>query len=222
MRQRRGILRVLTFGQVAALILSLGLAGTTQHSAAREWNEELLEAIRNDFARPTVHARNLFHTAIAMWDAWAAYDLVAHNYLHQEKATAVDVAAARREAISYASYRILSARFAISPGTDKSLPSFDATMAELGYGIDFTDVTGDSPAALGNRIAATVLAFGASDGGNEANDYSNRFYEPRNPPLFPTIIGNPDIVDPNLWQPLSLKFFVGQSGIPFPLGAPPS
>ena len=32
-----------------------------QHSVARDWNEELLDAIRIDFARPTVHARNLFH-----------------------------------------------------------------------------------------------------------------------------------------------------------------
>ena len=31
-------------------------------SVARIWNEVLLEAIRNDFARPTVHARNLWHT----------------------------------------------------------------------------------------------------------------------------------------------------------------
>ena len=113
--QCQGTLRVLLWGLVAASVLSFGLAGPAQHSAAREWNEELLEAIRNDFARPTVHARNLFHTAIAMWDAWAAYDAVVFNYLHHEKATTVDVAAARREAISYASYRILSARFAISP-----------------------------------------------------------------------------------------------------------
>ena len=55
----------------------------------------------------------------------------------------------------------------------------------------------------------------------KTNDYSNIFYQPRNPPLLPGIAGNPNIVDPNLWQPLSLKFFVGQSGIPSPLGVPP-
>ena len=31
-------------------------------------------AIRRDVPRPTVHARNLFHVSIAMWDAWAAGD----------------------------------------------------------------------------------------------------------------------------------------------------
>ena len=45
---------------------------SAQHSVARQWNEELLAAIRIDYARPTVHARNLFHISAAMYDAWAA------------------------------------------------------------------------------------------------------------------------------------------------------
>ena len=40
-------------------------------SVGRAWNDVLLEAIRNDFARPTVHARNLFHISAAMYDAWS-------------------------------------------------------------------------------------------------------------------------------------------------------
>jgi hypothetical protein len=63
--------------------LSVGVAGCDifrpplaeddrQISVARMWNEVLLEGIRNDFARPTVHARNLWHSSAAMYDAWAA------------------------------------------------------------------------------------------------------------------------------------------------------
>ena len=37
-------------------------------SIARIWNEQVLSAIRLDYARPTVHARNLYHTSIAMYD----------------------------------------------------------------------------------------------------------------------------------------------------------
>ena len=48
--------------------------GIAQHSVAHDWNEILLEAIRNDFARPTVHARNLFHHSIIAYDLWAAYE----------------------------------------------------------------------------------------------------------------------------------------------------
>ena len=43
----------------------------SNYSIARLWNEVLLEAIRNDLARPTVHARNLFHTSAAIYDAWS-------------------------------------------------------------------------------------------------------------------------------------------------------
>ena len=191
------------------------------HSIARQWNDELLEAIRNDFARPTVHARNLFHTSIAMWDSWAAYDDLTSNYLHIEKATAADIGAARNETISYAVYRVLTSRFADSPGAEIALPSFDAKMAELGFDIANTQTVGATPAALGNRIAETVLAFGAIDGSNEANGYENRFYTPVNPELIPALPGNPAILDPNRWQALALDFFVDQSGNSFPLGVPP-
>ena len=47
------------------------------HSIARVWNEEILAAIRVDLPHPPVHARNLFHLSVAMYDAWAAYDHVA-------------------------------------------------------------------------------------------------------------------------------------------------
>ncbi len=191
-----------------------------EHSAARQWNEELLEAIRHDFARPTVHARNLFHTSAAMYDAWAAYDPEAGQVLHHEKMEPVeDVSAARFEAISYAAYRILSWRFSTSPGAETSLADFDEKMDELGFDKEFTSTEGDSPAALGNRIAFTVLEFGLTDGSNELGSFSNLYYEAVNPPLLPDLPGNPDLIDPNRWQPLSLEFFIDQSGNPIPGGA---
>ena len=196
------------------------LAGVPQHSVARQWNEELLNAIRKDLSRPTVHARNLWHVSVAMWDAWAAYDDVAKTFLHHERATAANVAAARAEAISYAAYRIISARFAASPGAATTLPALDARMAALGYDTSVTTTDGDSPAALGNRIAAEVLAFGLNDGANEAGGYKNRYYKPINDPLVPALPGNPDVSDPNRWQPLALDYFVDQGGV-IVLGAYP-
>ena len=154
---------------------SIEATSTAGHSIARQWNDELLEAIRSDFARPTVHARNLFHTSIAMWDSWAAYDALASNYLHLEKASAEDVAAARHETICFAVYRVLVSRFTGSPGEAIVLPSFDAMMSSFGYDIANTTTDGNTPAALGNRIAATVLAFGDADTSNEMNDYENVF-----------------------------------------------
>jgi hypothetical protein len=181
---------------------------------AHQWNEALLEAIRHDQARPTVHARNLFHVTIAMWDAWASYDAKVDAFLHHEFAVALDVEAAREEAISYACYRVLSARFAASPGAPVSLPLFNSLLSDLGYDAGVTETEGASPAALGNRIAAHILAWGLEDGSNEQNGYAaNNGYLPVNEPLVVALPGNPDMTHPNRWQPLALEFFVDQGGI---------
>ena len=55
-------------------ILALSTTPTlAQHSVARQWNEALLETIGSDHAYPSIQARNLFHTSIALYDAWAVY-----------------------------------------------------------------------------------------------------------------------------------------------------
>src|SRR5256714_7223559 len=97
-------------------------------SVARQWDDALLNAIRRALPNPPVHARNLFHISVAMWDAWAAYDTTAGGYLFKEKLNAADVPAARNEAISYAAYRVLSARFIRAVGADKSLAELDDLM----------------------------------------------------------------------------------------------
>lgn len=206
----------------ALAILCLAAPGASfGESIARIWNEQLLEAIRHDFARPTIHARNLFHISAAMYDAWAAYDDVANTYLHHEDATAQDIQAAREMAISYAAFRMLTWRFADSPGADDSLAAFEQQMIDLGLDPSFTSTTGNSPAALGNRIAETYIEYGLDDYSNEQGGYANLAYEPINPPLVPGISGNSTLVDPNRWQPLSIDFFIDQSGNVIPGGSPP-
>ena len=175
-----------------------------QVSVARQWNEELLDAIRIDTPRPTVHSRNLFHTSAAMYDAWAAYDDVAKGYLHQETLTSNDLAADRNEAISFAAYRMLTARFANSPGAATSLASFDQRMTSLGYDPSFVSTAGNSPAALGNRIAQTILDYGYTDGANELGGYADtENYQPVNPPMIVAESGT-TLTDPNRWQPLTI------------------
>ena len=131
-----------------------------QHSVARQWNDLLLDSIRNDNARPTVHARNLFHTSIAMWDAWATYDLRGEPVLFDEDhyTTDPDVELFREEAISFASYRVCRRDSAARPARRRCCPLYDALMTTLGYDKDYTSTNGDTPAAIGNRIAVKVLA----------------------------------------------------------------
>ena len=201
-------------------------------SVARAWNEALLEAIRSDFARPTVHARNLFHVSAAMYDAWAGYDDAATPYLlNQERGGAAcslgpvpappDVAAARDEAVSYAAYRVLAHRFLNSPGALDTLPLLDSLLAALGYDPAVTTTDVSRPAGLGNAVAACVIAYGLADGANEALGYAISDYAPANPPLVLAEPGNPDLVDPNRWQPLQFETFIDQSGNEVPGGAPP-
>ena len=184
-------------------------------SAARTWDEACLFGIRRDQARPVVHARNLYSLAVVMWDAWVTYSTGNEEpVLHHEKQTAVDVAAARREAISYAAYRLLVERFANSPGKLVSLPFFDTNMTTLGYDINVTTTVGDTPAAVGNRIAAEAIAHFLADGSNEANNYAaNNGYAPVNDPLVVALGGPNPMNDPNRWQPLALSYYIDQNGI---------
>jgi hypothetical protein len=192
------------------------VAGPVGWSVARRWDEALLNAIRRALPAPTIHARNLFHTSAAMWDAWAAYDPNATGYFVHEKHTADDVTAAREEAISYAAYRVLVHRYLNAAGASDSIPEFDRLMADLCYPIGVTSTEGDSPAAVGNRIASVVIEAGLADGSNEADGYASE-YEPVNPPL--VVTGSEiEMTDPNRWQPLQLEHMISQNGIPIENG----
>ena len=189
------------------------IANHPEWSVARRWDEALLDAIRRALPAPTVHARNLFHVSAAMWDAWATYDPQASGYFTHEKQTASDVTAARNEAISYAAYRVLTERYIKAVGADKDLSEFDDLMDALCYPLDVTTTTGNSPAAVGNRIAQTVIAYGLADGSNQATGYNDPGYKPQNPPL---VVAKPGTVmtDPNRWQPLQIEHMISQNGIP--------
>ncbi|MEY3050424.1 MAG: hypothetical protein RLY31_209 [Bacteroidota bacterium] len=205
-----------------------------QPSIARHWNELLLYAIETDFARPPVHARNLFHISAAMYDAWAAYDTVARPYLLGNTVGGyacpfdglplpADVAAARRQAISYAAFRLLQHRFQFSPGAVGLFPLLTSDMEQLGYDPAFqgTDYSAGDPAALGNYIAQCYIQYGFQDGANELFNFANLYYQPVNPPLVIELSGNPYLQDFNRWQPITLDVFIDQSGNVIPFNTPP-
>jgi len=181
---------------------------TAHHSIARLWNEALLDAIRIDFARPTVHARNLFHSSAAMYDSWALYEHTSsqtpslyflgenvrsgntampqcefsdNSRAFWQSVAQTDVVKARETTLSFAVYRILQARFANSPGAFYTNQRLDTLFTTLGYD-------------------------------NEDNNYDNVTYSSVNPPLDPNFNGNPGLVDPNRWQTLQITDFIDQSG----------
>lgn len=230
------------FASLRFLLVTLCLAfggGTyaQEQSVVRIWNDQLLGAISRDFARPPIHARNLFHTSAAMYDAWAAYEPTAEPYLLGRTrgayscpfdgvaigATPADVEAAQEEAISFAVYRILLHRFQNSPGFGVTLPQLNGSMDQLGYDRTNTsvDYVAGGPAELGNYIAQEYIAYGFSDGSNEAGNHAHLYYTPSNPPIEVEEPGNPDMLDPNLWQQISLTNAIDQAGNPVASVPPP-
>ena len=186
-------------------------------SVARRWIEVLLQAIREDFARPTVHARNLFHLSAAMYDAWAAWSETARPWRFGDAGAPctlralpldADIGDARREAIGHAAWRLIRHRFRNSPGSSATARNADALMSALGH-----DPGDDgAAAALGRCIAEFYIARGLDDGSNEGNDYASVAYRPVNPFLDPEFSGNADLLDPDRWQPMALRLFVDQAG----------
>jgi hypothetical protein len=203
----------------ALACLVSGASASPEPSIARTWNEEILAAIRIDRPNPPVHARNLFHLAVCMYDAWAAYDTTAVGYIHHERLSAQDLEAERKEAISYAAYRVLRARYSKSANAVVTQIAIGRRMAALGYPTANTNVIGNSPAAVGNRIAADILGWGAHDGCNESGAYEEQGY--LNPQPAMTVLkfgvpqggGVPFATDPNRWQPLTFDLALTQNGL---------
>jgi hypothetical protein len=223
---------------IGALAASMVSESQAQQSAARLWNEQLLDAIRIDAPHPPKHARNLHHLAVAMYDAWAAYDASAVGYLYNEKVSPLppDIEAARHEAISYAAYRVLRARFLGSPGQTTAFANFDNQLTLSGYSTSTAQATvtnGTTPAEVGRRIGQLVLNYGASDGFNTLN-FPQAYDATVNPNMsvpisvlgtnqnfqanMPLGFGIPEGTNPNFWQPLSLSVSITQNGIPIPGG----
>jgi hypothetical protein len=135
-----------------------------------------------------------------MWDAWAAYEPKGSGYFVTEKHRAEDVLAAREAAISYAAYRLLLWRASYDANMGRAFDRLTATLRSFATSPGFVSVRGDSPAALGNRIAAAAIAFGRSDGSLERQHYIDPSYVPVNEPL---VVSQPGATmhDRTFWQP---------------------
>ena len=197
-----------------AVIVATPAAHAVQ-SAARVWNEQLLAAIRINLPNPPAHARNLHHTAVAMYDAWAAYDATAVGYIYNEKISPLpaDVEAARHEAVSYAAYRVLRSRFGSGQGSATTLANLDARLTALGY----STVVGQgaltnaaTPSELGKRIGQAILTWGAGDG----------FALTAYPQAYTSSV-NPNLVTPRAMSVLGNNLeFPSQPDMPLGVGVP--
>lgn len=205
------------------------------YSVARNWDERALETIRMDTPHPPVQARNLFSYSVCMYDAWAAYDPKAVGFVYHAKHTATDVATARREAISYAMYRMMVERLAFSRTAVNQAERNPEFMTAMGYDPENVSRDLSTPAGVGNSIYDAVSAWFIADGSRQtagtpfpasnppkpypdapAADGGYKFF---NPPAAVALPGlsdgtNHTIIDVNRWQRLIVANSIDQNGFP--------
>jgi Na+-translocating ferredoxin:NAD+ oxidoreductase RnfD subunit len=165
-------------------------AATGRRSIATTWTETAVDALRSGAASEPVQARDLFAVSAAMWNAW-------------KKASGPDLASARNAAISYAAYRVLLWEASFDSNLDRSFALLTRELRALCYSPDFSTTAGSSPAALGNRVAAAVIAAGRHDGSNESLHYADPTFTSRNQPLI-VHAAESTVEDATFWQPLAL------------------
>ena len=219
-----------------ALTLTTTLHAAVSNSVARVWDERALASIRNDTPHPPAQARNLFSLSVAMYDAWAAYDSNAVGYVYRGKHTSTNVALARREAISYAAWRLLKERHVFSRTAAATLGSDDVELTALGYSTNNASRNTSTPAGVGNSVFDAVSLWFSNDGSRQTNgtpfptanppvaypDYppgDPRRYVFINPQLATALPGTSDgsnnnVVDINRWQRLQVVNAVDQNGFP--------
>jgi FG-GAP-like repeat/ASPIC and UnbV len=164
-------------------------AAAVHSSIATVWEETAVDALRFGAASEPVQARDLFDLSAAMWNAW--------------KASRGDDASARDAAISYAAYRVLLWDASFDSNLSRTFALLTKELRALCYSSAFATRHGRSPAALGNRIAAAVIAAGRHDGSNEPLHYADPTFTSRNQPLIVHAAGS-TVEDATFWQPLAL------------------
>ncbi|HEX5448727.1 MAG TPA: FG-GAP-like repeat-containing protein [Gaiellaceae bacterium] len=164
-------------------------------SAARLWEQIAVDALIEGDASQPEEARNLYDMSLAMYDAWKQ--------------------ARSGEAVSYAAYRVLVWRASFGSNLALTFDRLTAALKDQCYSPNYTSTSGDSPAAIGNRVAAGVIAAGGHDGSNEALHYADPTYTPVNAPLILAQYGS-TVHDPTFWQPLALTQIApkGVQGLP--------
>ncbi len=115
-----------------------------------EWNEILLEAIRQTKPGPPMVARSIAIVHTIIYDAWAAYDPVANQTMANFSAGAPNTPENVATSISFAAYRFLVDQFPAAASL------FDEKMTQLGLDIGQTSNNHATPWGVGNKASKNV------------------------------------------------------------------
>ena len=158
----------------------------TKDNAVLTWDEELLQAVRlhPGTTGPTITARALAVLHTATYDAWAPYDdkavptLINGNPARVTVTDPVQREADKKEAISYAAFRVLQNLFPQGsrypfieqPNLAGKMADFKGQMAFYGYATNGSTPT--IPSQIGARAADAVILDRVNDHANQGGGYA--------------------------------------------------
>jgi len=154
----------------AVLALSLGACTSlpgepAKPSAASEWNQALLDAVKASRSSDVVTARALGTMNTAVYDAWAVHDTVATPVRLDAKLRRPAAGEADKQtAISFAAYRVLVDLF------PSQREVFRLRMVELKLDPDNASENAATAAGIGNLSARATLTAAHADGANQLGD----------------------------------------------------
>ena len=161
-----GLILMLNSARIGCLLVAAILSLTpvwsqSDEPTVQQWNEILLEAIRNDLARPNVHARNLHHFSTGQY----ALQLLTEGL----NGTAVDAAVTwpvaptdigtwapgtveHQNMMAGFAFRFISLRYAASPGWSETLGILVNAFISTTGTIPNNLLTNSEAAAFGNDV----------------------------------------------------------------------
>jgi hypothetical protein len=156
-------------------LISLGMNSNSQTVYVEDptptlsvlWDAAVQNAVSATGPGPTIASRaySMLHTA--MYDAWSAYDNFAISTTvgdTLQRPLAENTEANKKEAMSYAAFRVLDDLFSTQTAT------FENVMTKLGLDSSVTSTDVTTAVGIGNRMAQELLAIRHDDGSNQLGD----------------------------------------------------
>lgn len=179
------------------------------------WNNVVLAAIRATAMPAPVAARALAVVHTAIYNAWAAYDVLAVSTRHGatlRRPAAEHTLAYQVKALSFAAYAAVCDQF------PSQRAACDAQMAQLGYNPVEASLDPTVPQGIGTLAATALLAWMHGDGANQLGtltasgipyaDFTG--YRPVNAALDISVpTARSAIAQPDRWQPLTFRDTAG-------------
>jgi hypothetical protein len=184
---------------LASVVIGIQAFGQTSDRTVIIWNNTAMETARRTNSASLLMARTLAIMHTAMFDAWAQYDTVAVPTVGhpQRRPNSERTVANKREAISYAAFRVLVDLFP----SDRA--NLERQMSSLGYDPKKESRDPATPSGIGLLAGDEIVQVRHHDGANQLGDLHPGAYSDY---TGYATANTPDMIrDPDRWQPLNVS-----------------